>query len=158
MFNQVTMIGNLTRDPELRYSGSGTAMCNIGLATNRAWKDKNTGEKQSEVCFIDVKFFGRAAEVVNQHFSKGKPIVITGRIVYEQWQDQNGQKRSKHSIAADTFNFLPTPQDSGVDNHPGSQSGGFSGGGQSSCVGQSSGVQMNTDFPDLDIDDSDIPF
>lgn len=148
MFNQVTLIGNLTRDPELRYSGSGTAICTIGLATNRSWKDKNTGEKQQEVCFIDVKFFGRSGEVVGQHFSRGKPIVVTGRIALDQWQDQNGQKRSKHYIVADTFNFLPKSQEGGQQQSSGDYTN----------RSYSSGTPKQNSDPIPDVSDDDIPF
>jgi len=106
MYNKVILIGNLTRDVELRYTTSGVAVAKLGLAVNRTWKDRNTGEKRDETCFIDINIFGRSAEVANQHLAKGRSILIEGRLVFEQWTDQNGQKRSKHSIAAESFQFM----------------------------------------------------
>lgn len=106
MLNKIIAIGNLTRDVELRYTDSGAAICKFGLAINRAWKDRNTGEKKEEVCYVDVNVFGRSAETVNQFLSKGSKVLVEGRLQLEQWQDQSGQKRSKHSIAAENVQFL----------------------------------------------------
>jgi single-strand DNA-binding protein len=106
MYNKVILIGNLTRDVELRYTTSGAAVAKLGLAVNRTWKDRNTGEKRDETCFVDISIFGRSAEVANQHLAKGRRVLIEGRLVFEQWTDQNGQKRSKHSIAAESFQFM----------------------------------------------------
>jgi len=106
MYNKVILIGNLTRDVELRYTTSGSAIAKLGMAINRTWKDRNTGERRDETCFVDVNIFGRSAEIANQHLAKGRRILIEGRLVYEQWTDQNGQKRSKHSIAAESFQFM----------------------------------------------------
>jgi single-strand DNA-binding protein len=108
MYNKVILIGNLTRDVELRYTTSGAAVAKLGLAVNRTWKDRNTSERRDETCFVDVNIFGRSAEVANQHLSKGKRVLIEGRLVFEQWTDQNGQKHSKHSIAAESFQFMDT--------------------------------------------------
>ena len=114
MFNKVILIGNLTRDVELRYTQGGSAIAKFGLAVNRAWKDRNTGEKRDEVCYIDINIFGRSAEIANQHLAKGKRILVEGRLQFEQWRDQTGQKRSKHSVSAESFQFL----DSRSDNTP----------------------------------------
>ena len=111
VFNKVILIGNLTRDVELRYTQGGSAIAKFGLAVNRAWKDRNTGEKRDEVCYIDINIFGRSAEVANQHLAKGKRILVEGRLQFEQWQDQTGQKRSKHSISAESFQFLDSKSD-----------------------------------------------
>lgn len=116
MFNKVILIGNLTRDVELRYTQSGSAVAKFGLAVGRSWKDKNTGDKKDEVCFIDINIFGRSAEIANQYLSKGKKVLIEGRLHLEQWQDQTGQKRSKHSIYAESFQFLDSKGDSLGDN------------------------------------------
>jgi len=105
-FNKIILIGNLTRSVELKYTQGGSAIAKFGLAINRKWKDRNSGEQREEVCYIDINIFGRSAEVANQHLSKGKRILVEGRLQFEQWQDQTGQKRSKHSVSAESFQFL----------------------------------------------------
>lgn len=120
-FNKVILAGNLTRDPELRYTPSGTAVASFGLAVNRKWKDTQTNEMKEEVMFVDVDAFGKQAETVGQYLKKGRPILIEGRLRFQQWEDkQTQQKRSKHTVTIETFNFL----DSG-----GSREGGDFGGG-----------------------------
>lgn len=111
MYNRVILIGNLTRDVELRYMPSGIAIAKIGIATNRRYKNQ-LGEQKDEVCYIDVTFFGRTAEVANQYLKKGSKVFIEGRLVLEQWVDQNGQKRSKHSVIADLLQILDTKSQS----------------------------------------------
>ncbi|MDR1910939.1 MAG: single-stranded DNA-binding protein [Helicobacteraceae bacterium] len=112
MLNKVLLIGNLTRDVEIRYSqGSGVAIAKFGLAVNRRWKDKNSGEDREETMFIDVNVFGRSAEIANQYLSKGRQVLIEGRLVFEQWTDQNGQKRSKHTISAENLQFIGSRND-----------------------------------------------
>ena len=106
MFNKIILIGNLTRDVELKYTGSGAAIATFGLAVNKQWKDRNSGEKREEVCYIDVSIFGAAAEVANSHLGKGRRILVEGELVFEQWQDQSGQKRSRHKVRCDAFKFL----------------------------------------------------
>jgi single-strand DNA-binding protein len=105
-FNKVILIGNLTRDPELRYTPKGLAICKIGLAVNRNWTAEN-GEKKEEVTFIDVDSFGRQAETLAQYMKKGNPILIEGRLRLDQWDDkQTGQKRSKLGVVVEGFQFL----------------------------------------------------
>jgi single-strand DNA-binding protein len=106
MFNKVILIGNLTRDVELRYTPNGTAIAKFGLASNRTYKDNVTGENKQETLFIDITVFGRSAEIVNQYLSKGRRVLIEGRLVLEQWVDAQGQKRSKHSIVAERVQFM----------------------------------------------------
>ena len=105
MLNKVIMIGNLTRYIEPRYTPTGTAIAKTGLAVNRRFKGQN-GEQKDETMFIDLTIFGRTAEMANQHLSKGKKILVEGRLVLDQWTDQNGQNRSKHSIAVESIEFL----------------------------------------------------
>jgi single-strand DNA-binding protein len=108
-FNKVILIGNLTRDPELRYTPKGTAIAKIGLAVNRVWTT-DTGEKKEEVTFVDVDVFGRTAENVGQYMRKGRPIMIEGRLRLDQWDDkQTGQKKSKLGVVAETVQFLGSP-------------------------------------------------
>lgn len=109
MFNKIILVGNLTRDIELRYTQSGTAIAKTAIATSR--KFTTNGEKKEEVCFVDVTFFGRSGEVANQYLRKGSKILVEGRLNFEQWVDQNGQKRSKHSVIAETMQMLDSKGD-----------------------------------------------
>jgi len=105
-FNKVILMGNLTRDPELRYTPKGTAIAKIGLAVNRVWTNE-AGEKKEEVTFVDVDVFGRTAENVGQYMRKGRPIMIEGRLKLDQWDDKaTGAKRSKLGVIAETVQFL----------------------------------------------------
>lgn len=105
-FNRVIMIGNLTRDPEFKQLTSGQAVCKLGLASNRQFKNKQTGSMVQEVCFVDVDVWGPQADVCKQYLQKGRPVLIEGRLKFDSWQDQDGTKRSKHSIVADRVTFL----------------------------------------------------
>jgi single-strand DNA-binding protein len=108
-FNKVILMGNLTRDPELRYTPKGTAVAKLGLAVNRNWTSES-GEKKEEVTFVDVDVFGRTAENVAQYMRKGRPILIEGRLRLDQWDDkQTGQKRSRLGVVAETVQFLGSP-------------------------------------------------
>jgi len=125
-FNKVILMGNLTRDPQLKYTPSQVAVCEFGLAINRKWKSA-TGEQKEEVNFIDITAFGRTGEVINQYFTKGKPIFVEGRLKYDQWDDKTtGAKRSKLTVVAESFEFI-----GGRDGPGGTGAGGGgSGGGQ----------------------------
>lgn len=105
MFNRVVMIGNLTRDCVLRYLPQGGAVCTTGIATNRKFK-KTDGTQGEEVCFVDLTFFGRSAEIANQYLGRGKKVLVEGRLKLDQWTDQSGIKRSKHSITVETLQML----------------------------------------------------
>src|SRR6267142_5863980 len=112
-FNKVILAGNLTRDPEVRYTPKGTAIAKLGLAINRTWKNE-AGETKEEVTFVDVDAFGRTAEVISQYLKKGRPILIEGRLRYETWDDkQTGQKRSKLGVVLDNFQFLDSGRGDG---------------------------------------------
>jgi single-strand DNA-binding protein len=110
MFNKIILVGNLTRDIELRYSQAGMGIAKTAIATSR--KFTSNGEKKEEVCFVDITFFGRSAEVANQYLRKGSKILVEGRLNFEQWVDQNGQKRSKHSVIVETMQMLDSRSDS----------------------------------------------
>ncbi|MGD0768315.1 MAG: single-stranded DNA-binding protein [Tepidisphaeraceae bacterium] len=104
--NKVILIGNLTRDPQLKYLPSQMAVVEFGLATNHRYKTA-TGEERDEVCFVDCSAFGRRAEVINQYCQKGKQLYIEGRLKFDTWEDkQGGGKRSKHTVVVDNFQFL----------------------------------------------------
>ncbi len=105
-FNKVILAGNLTRDPELRYTPSGVAIAKFGLAINRTWKSE-TGEQREETTFVDIDAFGRQAEVVAQYVKKGRPLLVEGRLRLDQWEDKNThQKQSKLKVVLESFSFL----------------------------------------------------
>ncbi|MFM1769010.1 MAG: hypothetical protein RJA22_1539 [Verrucomicrobiota bacterium] len=105
-FNKVILAGNLTRDPELRYTPNGKAVCKLGLAVNRNWTT-DTGEKKEEVTFVDIDAFGRQAEVIAQYLKKGRSLLVEGRLRLDQWDDkQTGQKRSRLGVVLEGFTFL----------------------------------------------------
>lgn len=108
MFNKIILVGNLTRDVELRYSQGGAAIAKTALATSR--KFSSNGEKKEEVCFIDITFFGISAEIANQYLRKGSKILVEGRLTFEQWTDKDGQKRSKHSVTIENMQMLDSKQ------------------------------------------------
>jgi single-strand DNA-binding protein len=103
--NRVLLMGNLTRDPELRYLPSQMPVVSLGLAINRRWKNQQ-GEQQEETVFIDCDAFGRPAEVINQYLKKGRPIFIEGRLRLDQWTDKEGNKRSKLKVVVENFQFV----------------------------------------------------
>ncbi|MBU0717813.1 MAG: single-stranded DNA-binding protein [Planctomycetes bacterium] len=104
-YNRVVLMGNLTRDPQLSYTPSNTALCKFGLASGRKWKDRD-GNMQDEVCFVDCTIFGRSAETFNQYMSKGRPVLLEGRLSYQQWTTPEGTKRSKHEVIVERFTFV----------------------------------------------------
>ena len=161
MYNRVILVGRLTRDPELRYLPNGTAVATFGIATSRTWTDRNSNEKKEEVMFIDVTSFARSAEIVNQYLKKGNKVLVEGRLVLDRWTDQNGQNRSKHTIRADSVQFMETraeAQNSQSSYNAPSQ-GGYNP--QDQYTGQNkptpSPSQPNN-IPEIDIDDEEIPF
>ncbi len=104
-FNRVILLGNLTRDPELRYTPSGTAVTEIGLAVNDRRKNAN-GEWIDETTFVDVTLWGRTAEIATEYLTKGSPLLIEGRLKLDQWQDKEGQKRSKLRVVGERMQLL----------------------------------------------------
>jgi len=103
--NRVLLMGNLTRDPELRYLPSNTPVVSIGLAVNRRWRNQQD-QQQEETTFVDCEAFGRSAEVINQYLRKGRPVFIEGRLRLDQWQDKEGQNRSKMKVIIESFQFV----------------------------------------------------
>jgi single-strand DNA-binding protein len=105
-FNKVILIGNLTRDIELKYLPKGTAVCNLSLAVNRRWKNE-AGEEKEDVYFAECKAFGKQAETIAQYVKKGHPLMVEGRLTREEWDDKKtGEKRSTTRIMIETFQFL----------------------------------------------------
>ena len=114
-FNKVILAGNLTRDPELRYTPKGTAIAKIGLAVNRTWTGED-GQKKEEVSFIDVEAWGRQGEVIAQYMKKGRPLLIEGRLKLDTWEDKNTkQKVSKLKVVLESFSFIDSNRGEGSD-------------------------------------------
>ena len=107
-FNKVILIGNLTRDPQMSYLPSKTPVVEFGLAMNRRWRS-NDGQQREETCFIDCRAYGKTAETINQYMNKGKPILVEGRLQFDQWEGKDGTKRSKHRIFVERFSFVGAP-------------------------------------------------
>jgi single-strand DNA-binding protein len=103
-FNKVILMGNLTRDPQLRYLPNNTAVCDFGLAVSRRWRDRD-GNQKDDVCFVDLTAWARSAEVINQYMRKGSLILVEGRLKLDTWTGQDGQKRSKHTVVVENFQF-----------------------------------------------------
>ncbi len=164
-YNKVTLIGNLTRDPELKYTPKGTAIADIGLAVNRNYTT-DSGEKREEVTFIDVTLWGRVAEIVGEYCKKGRPLFVEGRLQLDTWDDKaTGQKRSKLKVVGENIQLLGGKPEGG-------SGGGGSGGGGEYGEGRSEGrpaggrpqtrpaspPPRKPADPDLDVPEDDIPF
>ncbi len=156
MFNKVIIVGNLTRDIELKYAPSGTAIGSTGIASTRKFKGGD-GQMKEEVLFVDITAFGRTAEVMNQYLRKGSKILVEGRLKLDTWTDQNGGKRSRHSVTIENMTML----DSKGDN----QGGGYSAPANSAPQQQTPPPQQqqtyeapSNDIPAIDINDDEIPF
>lgn len=104
-FNRVYLIGNLTRDPQLKFTQGGQQVAEFGLATNRQYRTQ-AGENREETTFVEIVVWGRQAEICNEYLSKGRPVFIEGRLKLDQWETQDGQKRSKLHVVAERFQFL----------------------------------------------------
>ena len=169
MYNKVIMVGNLTRDIELRYLPSGSAIAKSAIATSFKFKS-STGEQKDEVCFLDFNIFGRSAEVANQYLKKGSKVLLEGRLVFEQWTAQDGSTRSRHSLRVDTMKMLDAKGESmnvgdnqgynpqGSYNQPASNQ-------YDEPTSQDSYGGMNQAkprveqrIPEIDIDEDEIPF
>ncbi|RXJ76353.1 single-stranded DNA-binding protein [Arcobacter sp. F155] len=177
MYNKVVMVGNLTRDIELRYMPNGAALAKGAIATSHRYKTQ-TGEQKDEVCFLDFNIFGRSAEVANQYLRKGSKVLLEGRLVFEQWTAQDGSNRSKHALRVDSMKMLDSKADSqnmGQDNQVGYNNPQNSynqpqqnqynqpqqNAGQNSYGGMNSHAMQKApeqNIPEIDIDDDEIPF
>lgn len=159
MFNKVILVGHLTRDIELRYTTAGAAIGNSAIAVTR--KYTLNGEKREETCFIDLTFFGKQAEVSNQYLQKGSRLLVEGRLKFDQWQDSNGQNRSKHSVTVGVMEMLGDAKQ----NNQGYQQGGYSNQHQGTPKKQQQQKPPAADYDrEIDIDadkydnDETIPF
>jgi single-strand DNA-binding protein len=155
--NRVLLIGNLTRDPEVRYTPKGTAVTEIGLAVNRIYSGED-GEKKEEVTFVDVTLWARQAEVAGQYLKKGRPVFIEGRLQLDSWDDkQTGQKRSRLRVVAENLQLLGSRQD--AEGSPPSASGSFSTSPPRRTPSTSApSPRPEPRDPDLDTEPDDIPF
>lgn len=113
-FNKVILVGNLTRDPQVRYTPSGMAVADVGLAVNHTWFDKQSNQRKEEVTFVDVTLWGRTAEIAGEYLAKGRQVLIEGRLRLDQWDDkQTGQKRSKLCVVGENMTMLGNRQEGG---------------------------------------------
>jgi single-strand DNA-binding protein len=110
-YNHVVLLGNLTRDPELKFLPSGTAVCEFSIAVNRRWTDKTTNEKKEEVSFFDCVCWGKGGETFAKYMTKGKPCLIDGELRQERWEDKDGGKRSRVKVNVQGFQFLGGKRD-----------------------------------------------
>src|SRR5438093_327953 len=145
--NKVIFLGNLTRDPELRYTPSGTPVATFGLAMNQ--RSGQGDERREEVCFVDIVAFGRQAETASEFLSKGRAALIEGRLRWRSWEGQDGQKRSKHEVIAERIQFMPRAREEGMERTA-------PGPGMERTSPQPSRVGEELDVPPLE--DDDIPF
>ncbi len=169
MYNKVIMVGNLTRDIELRYLPSGSAIAKSAVATSYKYKS-STGEQKDEVCFLDFNIFGRSAEVANQYLKKGSKVLLEGRLVFEQWTAQDGSTRSRHSLRVDAMKMLDTKgaPDMAGDNQGYNPQGSYSQPAQHTQFDEPSydsygGMnqakpRVEQRIPEIDIDEDEIPF
>lgn len=150
--NRVFIAGNLTRDPELRMTPGGTAVCDLGLASNRRYRKQGDDQLQEETCFVTITVWGRQAENCNQYLSKGKQVVVEGRLKYDQWTDKDsGKNRNKLTVVADRVHFMPRSSEGGSP-QSGSTQGGYSATGEQSSGGQTDGFPQGQPFND------EVPF
>jgi single-strand DNA-binding protein len=171
--NKVILIGNLGRDPEVRYTPNGAAICNVTIATSRNWKDKNSGEKMEETEWHRVVFFDRLAEIAGEYLKKGRPVYVEGRLKTRKWTDKDGVEKYTTEIMADNMQLLGGRDGGGGDeggggggySSRGSQGGGEGGGGAPRqersapaarpAASKPAATKSSTGFDDMD---DDIPF
>ncbi len=160
-YNRVILVGNLTRDPVVRYTPGGTAVSEIGLAVSRQWTDRQSNQRKEETTFVDVTLWGRQAEVAGEYLAKGRPVLIEGRLQLDQWEDkQSGEKRSKLRVVGETMQMLGTRDGGGG----GTAAGGGGRSFQQSSGGGAASAPMD-DMPPSPVDsfydsppDDDVPF
>ena len=143
MYSKTIMVGNLTRDIELRYLPSGAAIAKSAIATSFKFKSAS-GEQKDEVCFLDFNMFGRSAEVANQYLRKGSKVLLEGRLVFEQWTAQDGTNRNRHSLRVETMKMLGSKDENrtaSVEHKP-----------------EPYQAKASENIPEVDIDEKDIPF
>jgi len=153
-FNKVLLMGNLTRDPELKYLPSGTAIVSAGLAVNRKYRNRNTQEMVEETTFVDLEGWGPQAETFSRYLTKGRPVFVEGRLKLDTWQGKDGQKRNKLLVVIENFQFLGAPAAGGREARPPATAPARAG--RSAPAGQVSEGDAGPAAEDYDFDD--IPF
>ncbi|MCD6735514.1 MAG: single-stranded DNA-binding protein [Burkholderiaceae bacterium] len=161
--NKVILIGNLGRDPETRYAPSGSAICNVRIATTRNWKDKASGEKREETEWHSVVFYDRLAEIAGEYLKKGRPVYVEGRLKTRKWQDKDGQDRYTTEIIAESMQLLGSRDGGGDDSggysrEPAAQGAPARAPARSGGAGGASGSASGGKAPNFDDMDDDIPF
>ena len=157
MYNKVICVGNLTRDIELKYLPSGSAIAKSAVATSFKYKD-SSGQQKDEVCFLDFNIFGRSAEIANQYLRKGSKVLLEGRLVLESWVAQDGSNRSKHSLRVETMKMLDSKgAESNNTYNPEHQPDSSSSQSESNHNYQSS-PSMNQKVPEIDLSIDEILF
>jgi single-strand DNA-binding protein len=165
--NKVLLMGNLTRDPELTHTASNMAICKFGMAINRKWRDRASGEMREETCYVDCVAFGRTGELINQYVAKGHPLFVEGRLHYRQWEGQDGTRRSKLEVVVDNMQFLSAG--GGQGGRGAGQSSGYSGRPASPAPARAAASPQSmapppSDDPPIDddygppADESNVPF
>lgn len=165
-FNKVILVGNLTRDPEVKYTSGGTAVAEIGLAVNRTWFDQKANERRDETTFVDVTLWGRQAEIAGEYLAKGRSVLIEGRLQLDSWDDkETGKKRSKLRVVGEQMTMLGSRGDGGGDGGSASRGGGRATGGRSNAPSQSSADSYYDSEPSggtssggSGFSDEDVPF
>ena len=155
-FNKVLLMGNLTRDVELRHTPGGSAVARLGLACNRRFKTQS-GEQRDEVTFVDCEAWGRTAEVMSQYLAKGRPVFIEGRLKLDQWQDKDGQNRSKLVVVIENFQFVDS-REGGGGGPPGGSGGGRGRAGNAGGPSGGGGNDWASREAEASISEDDIPF
>lgn len=151
-FNKVILMGNLTRDPETRVTANGNTICKLGMAVSRVYSTRD-GERKEETTFVDIDAFGRQAEVITKYMRKGRPLMVEGRLKLDQWETNDGQKRSKLGVVLENFQFIGSRDDNSEEGSSGYESSSppqRSGSGASKDSGGSSSSD--------DVLDDDVPF
>jgi single-strand DNA-binding protein len=152
MYNKLILVGNLTRDIELRYTNGGTALAKTAIATTR--KFSSNGEKKEEVCFVGITFFGKSAEIANQYLRKGSKCLVEGRLMFEQWTDQSGQKRSKHSVTVESMQMLDSKGDNQINSYQAPQVDNAT----NTFPAPQQPQQQSGQLPEFEIDPNEVPF
>jgi single-strand DNA-binding protein len=161
MYNKIILAGNLTRDIEVRYTQSGSAIGNTAIATSRKFKSQ-TGEQKEEVLFVDITFFGRTAEIANQYLRKGSKVLVDGRLKLDQWTAQDGSKRSKHSVTVENLQMLGSKDEaqSGYNAAPAGDTYSQPAPSYDAPAKQAAPQQQSqaSSIPEIDINEDEIPF
>jgi single-strand DNA-binding protein len=164
-FNRVILMGNLTRDPQVKYIPSGTAVAELGLAINRTWFDKNSNQKKEDVTFVDVTLWGRQAEIAGEYLAKGRSVLIEGRLQLDTWQDkESGQNRSKLKVVCENMTMVGGRSEGGSGGggggyqKPQSQSAPSSSGPDDFSSQGSGPADSFYDAPSGDVPEDEVPF